>query len=138
MVKRQRPFYTQTSLVKGDESFLFTQIGANDPLFNLRNENGYIRRVEGKKQHKFISVLEPHGEYNPSKEYTLEAVSRVSSLKYDAQEPLDLIEVKVKNNTYLVAINKADKAAKHTFTYQNKAFTLNGRLGVYAMKNNQE
>ncbi|WP_412085936.1 heparinase II/III family protein [Pseudoalteromonas agarivorans] len=131
-------FYTQTSLVKGDESFLFTQIGANDPHFNLRNENGYIRRVEGKKQHKFISVLEPHGEYNPSKEYTLEAVSRVSSLKYDAQEHLDLIEVKVKNNTYLVAINKADKAAKHTFTYQNKAFTLNGRLGVYAMKNNQE
>ena len=75
---------------------------------------------------------------NTSKEYTLEAVSRVSSLKYGAQEHLDLIEVKVKNNTYLVAINKADKAAKHTFTYQNKAFTLNGRLGVYAMKNNQE
>ncbi|TMO81444.1 alginate lyase [Pseudoalteromonas sp. S3776] len=131
-------FYTQTSLVKGDESFLFTQIGANDPHFNLRNENGYIRRVEDKKQHKFISVLEPHGEYNPSKEYTLEAISRVSSLKYDVQADLDLVEVKVKNNTYLVAINKAEKAAKHTFTYQNKAFTLNGRLGVYAMKNNQE
>ncbi|KPZ52666.1 Alginate lyase [Pseudoalteromonas sp. P1-13-1a] len=131
-------FYTQTSLVKGDESFLFTQIGANDPHFNLRNENGYIRRVEDKKQHKFISVFEPHGEYNPSKEYTLEAISRVSSLKYDVQAHLDLVEVKVKNNTYLVAINKAEKAAKHTFTYQNKAFTLNGRLGVYAMKNNQE
>ena len=24
-------FYTQTSLVNGDESFMFTQIGANDP-----------------------------------------------------------------------------------------------------------
>lgn len=131
-------FYTQTSLVKGDESFLFTQIGANDPHFNLRNENGFIRRVNKAKQHKFISILEPHGEYNPSKEYTLEANSRVTSLKYTEQGSLLLVEVDIKNNTYLVAINKADTVTKNTFTYQNKAFTLDGRLGVYMMKNNQE
>jgi oligo-alginate lyase len=131
-------FYTQTSLVKGDESFLFTQIGANDPHFNLRNENGFIRRVADKKQHKFISVLEPHGEYNPSKEYTLEAVSRVSELTYSEQGDLVLVELSIKDKPYLVAINTAPSSAKNTFTFQNKAFTLNGRLGVYAMKNNQE
>ncbi|KTF13949.1 heparinase II/III domain-containing protein [Pseudoalteromonas sp. H103] len=133
-------FYTQTSLVKGDESFLFTQIGANDPHFNLRNENGFIRRVDSAKQHKFISILEPHGEYNPSKEYTLEANSRVTALSYSEQDTLTLVNVDIKGKSYLVAINKAAQAnpSKHTFTYQNKAFTLNGRLGVYAMKNNQE
>ncbi len=133
-------FYTQTSLVKGDESFLFTQIGANDPHFNLRNENGFIRRVDSAKQHKFISILEPHGEYNPSKEYTLEANSRVTALNYSEQDTLTLVNVDIKGKSYLVAINKAAQAnpSKHTFTYQNKAFTLNGRLGVYAMKNNQE
>ncbi|MDN3475188.1 heparinase II/III family protein [Pseudoalteromonas sp. APC 3355] len=131
-------FYTQTSLVKGDESFLFTQIGANDPHFNLRNENGFIRRVEGQKQHKFISVLEPHGEYNPSKEYTLEAVSRVTKLEYSQQGDLTLVELDIKGNSYLVAINKAQTSAKNTFNYQNKEFTLNGRLGVYMMNNNQE
>jgi len=133
-------FYTQTSLVKGDESFLFTQIGANDPHFNLRNENGFIRRVDSAKQHKFISILEPHGEYNPSKEYTLEANSRVTALNYSEQDTLTLVNVDIKGKSYLVAINKAAQAnpSKHTFTYQNKAFTLNGRLGVYALKNTQE
>ncbi len=131
-------FYTQTSLVKGDESFLFTQIGANDPNFNLRNENGFIRRVEGQKHHKFISVLEPHGEYNPSKEYTLEAVSRVTKLEYSQQGDLTLVEIDIKGKSYLVAINKAQNATNNTFTFKNKEFTLNGRLGVYAMKNNQE
>ena len=131
-------FYTQTSLVKGDESFLFTQIGANDPHFNLRNENGFIRRVEAQKQHKFISVLEPHGEYNPSKEYTLEAVSRVTGLEYSEQDGLTLVKLNVKGKAYLVAINKARVLAKHTFNYQNKEFTLNSRLAVYMLNNNQE
>ena len=117
---------------------MFTQIGANDPHFNLRNENGFIRRVEGQKQHKFISVLEPHGEYNPSKEYTLEAVSRVTKLEYSQQGDLTLVELDIKGNSYLVAINKAQTSAKNTFNYQNKEFTLNGRLGVYMMNNNQE
>ncbi|MBQ4859981.1 heparinase II/III family protein [Pseudoalteromonas sp. MMG007] len=131
-------FYTQTSLVNGDESFLFTQIGANDPHFNLRNENGFVRRVEKQKQHTFVSVLEPHGEYNPSKEYTLEAVSRVSDLKYSTQGDVVLVELNVKDTPYLVAINKSQSSAKNNFTFQNKAFTLNGRLGVYALKNTQE
>jgi hypothetical protein len=129
-------FYTQTSLVNGDELFLFTQIGANDPNFNLRNENGFIRRVEGQKQHTFVSVLEPHGEYNPSKEYTLEAVSRVSELTYSTQGDLILVELNVKNTPYLVAINKSQSAAKNDFTFKNKSFTLSDRLGVYALKNN--
>ncbi|MEL0642426.1 heparinase II/III family protein [Pseudoalteromonas aliena] len=131
-------FYTQTSLVNGDESFLFTQIGANDPHFNLRNENGFVRRVEKQKQHTFVSVLEPHGEYNPSKEYTLEAVSRVSDLKYSTQGDVVLVELNIKDTPYLVAINKSQSSAKNTFTFQNKAFTLNGRLGVYVLKNTQE
>ena len=129
-------FYTQTSLVSGDEEFLFTQIGANDPHFNLRNENGFIRRVEDQKQHTFVSILEPHGEYNPSKEYTLEAVSRVSAANYIEQGNLLLVHLIIKNKAYLVAINKAHSKASNTFTFKNKSFTLNDRLGVYALKNN--
>ena len=54
-------FYTQTNLVESDEAILFTQIGANDPNFNLRNEQGYIRRVNAAKNYQFISILERHG-----------------------------------------------------------------------------
>ncbi|MDO6721251.1 alginate lyase family protein [Psychrosphaera sp. 1_MG-2023] len=135
-------FYTQTSLVNGDESFMFTQIGANDPNFNLRNENGFVRRVKGTKQHQFVSVLEPHGEYNPSKEYTLEATSRVTGLELTNNGDLALVKISIAGNTYLVAINKvANKKNKleselqRKFTYQNKTFSLNGRLAVYVLTN---
>lgn len=128
-------FYTLTSLVNGDESFLFTQVGANDPNFNLRNEHGFIRRVSDKKQHQFISVLEPHGEYNPSKEYTLVAESRVTNLNHTQRDELVFVELEIAQKHYLIVINKAGLASKKSFKYQNQSYSLNGRLGVYLMNN---
>ncbi|MEG3765516.1 heparinase II/III domain-containing protein [Alteromonas sp. 14N.309.X.WAT.G.H12] len=131
-------FYTQTSLVKGDEAFLFTQIGANDPNFNLRNENGFIRRVSDTKAHTFISVLEPHGEYNPSKEYTLDATSKVTDLAYSKEGNVSLTKLTIADKQYLIAINHADPSAasiKTTFNYNNQDFALDGRLAVYAIDN---
>lgn len=126
-------FYTLTSLVNGDESFLFTQLGANDPNFNLRNEQGFIRRVKQQKRHNFVSVLEPHGEYNPSKEYTLEATSRISSLIHTEQDDLSLVNITIANIQYLAVINHSKDKLKHKFKYKNKSFSLNGRLAVYVL-----
>lgn len=131
-------FYTQSSLVTGDESFLFTQIGANDPNFNLRNEQSFIRRVTGKGQHQFISVLEPHGEYNPSKEFTLDASSKITDLRVTHQAQLTLVELQIAGLTYLVAIDKTDVSSSEnslnrSFSYQQKTFSLNGRLAVYVL-----
>lgn len=127
-------FYTQTSLVKGDESFLFTQIGANDPNFNLRNEQGFIRRVGGQKQHRFISVLEPHGEYNPSKEFTLDATSKVTGLAYSQQGNLTLVKIDIADREYLVAVNQQDNSDS-TFTYENNTYSLRNRFAVYVLNN---
>lgn len=131
-------FYTQTSLVQGQETFLFTQIGANDPNFNLRNEQAFIRRVTGKKAHHFVSVLEPHGEYNPSKEYTLEATSKVSGLKVSQTAELTLVEIEIADANYLIAINKSkttDSESRHNFNFQGQPFSLLGRLAVYQINN---
>lgn len=127
-------FYTQTSLVAGDESFLFTQIGANDPNFNLRNEQGFIRRSQNKKQHRFVSVLEPHGEYNPSKEFTLQAESQITAIQIANQGDVSLIQLDIAGTSYLVAINQtktSDGKLNHTINYQNRSYSVIGRLGVY-------
>lgn len=126
-------FYTQTSLVDGHETFLFTQVGANDPNFNLRNENGYIRRVSGEPSHRFVSILEPHGEYNPGKEYTLEAKSRLSALSIVQQGELTLVELHISGNAYLIAINGAQDVNSVTFSYQDQRFTLHDRLSVIGL-----
>lgn len=134
-------FYTQTSLVDGNEAFLFTQIGANDPNFNLRNEQAFIRRVTNSKQHTFVSVLEPHGEYNPGKEYTVQASSQITGLSYEQQDSLTLVRIVYAGQPYLVAINQNESLAgdaNSTFTYQQHTHSLNGRLAVYPLNGHQE
>nr|WP_136251194.1 heparinase II/III family protein [Ningiella ruwaisensis] len=127
-------FYSQTSLINDEEQFLFTQIGANDPNFNLRNENGFIRRVSDAKRHRYISVLEPHGEYNPSKEYTLDAQSSLESIETQQIETINLYEIHIANMRYLIAINTEegiDADATKSFSYKGKSFNLIGHLGVF-------
>ncbi|WP_218354819.1 alginate lyase family protein [Alteromonas lipotrueiana] len=134
-------FYTQTSLVKGQEQFLFTQLGANDPNFNLRNEQGFIRRVTQTQNHRFMSVLEPHGEYNPAKEYTLQATSQLQHMDYEIRDNLLLITLQLAEGNYLIAIHQgpAESAAKQTtFTFKQKDYSLDGRMAVYQMNNKQE
>ncbi|MCC5453180.1 heparinase II/III family protein [Rheinheimera sp. UJ51] len=132
-------FYTHTSLVNGQEEFLFTQIGANDPHFNLRNEQAFVRRVENSKQHQFISILEPHGEYNPSEEYTLDAESQLTKLGYSQQDELLLVNITIAGKSYLIAINQAaEGSVNQQFQYQHQSYVINGRLAVFALNDDEE
>ncbi|MDT0602949.1 heparinase II/III family protein [Thalassotalea sp. W431] len=133
-------FYTQTSLVDGETEALFTRIGANDPNFNLRNESGFIYRKKSAKQHRFISVLEPHGQYNPAKEFTLAAKSSISSLTHQILGDIELIEIGVSNGqSYLFAFNRqlANKT-KNTFTYQDNNFSFNGQFKLFKLSNKEK
>lgn len=127
-------FYSQTNLSSGAEEYLFTQTGANDPQFNLRNENGFIRRIENERSYQFISLLEPHGEYNPNKEYTRGGVSRVTDLSTTKDKDLSLIKINIAKQNYLVVINHAqgDRLIEE-FTYNNKNLTLDGRLTIHML-----
>ena len=126
-------FYTQTSIADANETFLFTQTGANDPNFNLRNENAFIRRVKKSRNHTFVSVLESHGEYNPSKEYTLGANSRVTDIEYMQHKNVTLINLAIAGRDYLIAINEVQQASSLSFQYKQQNFTLSGGLAVYLL-----
>lgn len=128
-------FYSQLSLVTSPETFLFTKLGAGDPNFNLRNENGFIRRVEGASSHQFVSVLEPHGSYNPSKEFTLNASSSITALSMDEESGIVLVTLTAAEHTFLIAIDKRSAAAdeSNSFTFNNTSYSLDGRFAVYEL-----
>jgi len=130
-------FYTQSAIVDGSTQALFTRIGANDPHFNLRNEAAFIYRKANTKAHTFVSVLEPHGEYNPAKEFTLSATSSVVNLDYQQAQNLDIVELSLTDEQqYLLVIN--NKNTKSTaFTYQNNDYQFNGRFTLIKIKNKQ-
>lgn len=130
-------FYTQTSLVDGQSEMLFTQLGANDPNFNLRNENAFIARVKHTKQHSFVSVIEPHGEYNPSKEFTIGATSQLKSLQHEKIQALDIVSFSFDDKkNYILAFNSAQKNNnKHNkFSYNGKSFEFTGYFKLFEIK----
>ena len=71
-------FYTITTLGY-DKTFYFNRIGANDPNFNLRNEPSLMFRATGTYA-DFISIIEPHGEFNPIAEYTVQPYSNIEEI----------------------------------------------------------
>lgn len=125
-------FYTHSSIMDGNSSLIFTQIGANDPLFNLRNENAFINRKTETKNHTFVSILEPHGEYNPSKEFTVDAVSKIEKLSHQKYENIDVVEIKFSGDKrYLLAFNTAKNIQDNqlnTFSFNGSEYQFNGRF----------
>ncbi|ASP48646.1 alginate lyase [Cognaticolwellia beringensis] len=131
-------FYTSSAVMDGDSSLIFTQIGANDPLFNLRNENAFIHRKAKAKNHTFVSVLEPHGEYNPSKEFTISAVSSIENLSHQKVNNIDVVEINfVGNQRYLLAFNSAnniEKEQSNSFSVNGINYKFEGRFKLFSIK----
>lgn len=131
-------FYTQSSAADGNTQIILTQIGANDPNFNLRNENAFITRATDSKNHTFVSVLEPHGEYNPSKEFTIEATSKVTDVGYQKDNGIDLVIVSIIDGHKLILAFNAneieDKTRQNSFTFAGKKQTFNGRYKLFTPK----
>jgi len=92
-----RRFYTVSSSVPTGTKVIFTEVGANDPNFNLRNEPGFMLRAETDDGVSFVSVIEPHGEYNPTVEYTLGSHSRVASVSHFESGPDEYIQIITKD-----------------------------------------
>ncbi len=77
-----RRFYSVTSAVPDNSNVIAVEIGANDPNFNLRREPAFILRARATDGVSFASVIEPHGEYNPTMEYTVGSHSNVKSVTH--------------------------------------------------------
>jgi hypothetical protein len=86
-------FYTFTTLAQDGLELIVTELGANDPNFNLRREQALILRAKDAGTHSFISVLEPHGEYNGPAELTTNSSGNIRSLQRFHQDGADVIRI---------------------------------------------
>ncbi len=73
-------FYTITSVAGERDDILFARIGANDPAFNLRRDAALVLRRKATGNTVFVSVIEPHGSYDPVSERAENATSRIAEL----------------------------------------------------------
>lgn len=73
-------YYTVTSAVSAPTRLVLTRIGANDPDFNLRNEAAFMLRTRA-AHHVFASVVEPHGVWDGTKEFTAGGAPSIKSVR---------------------------------------------------------
>jgi len=129
-------FYTYSVLGGKNQEMIFTQLGANDPNFNLRPETALIHRASSAKNHTYVSVLETHGEYNGTAEFTKNAKSSIVSLSATLDEVsndnIDVVTINfVDGQSLRLAIaHNSSATAKHSVTINGKSVEW---LGPYSL-----
>ncbi|HEX7060552.1 MAG TPA: hypothetical protein VF200_01205, partial [Woeseiaceae bacterium] len=125
--------YTWTALAPGDGEVLFTELGSNDPHFNLRREQALILRVPEAEASTFVSVLEPHGEYNGAEEYTVRSRSAITALEHFSGGGADLIHITAGNgNERWFALSWDPRPdERHSLTARGRTFEWNGYYHLF-------
>lgn len=128
-----RTFYSVTSSVPENTEVIFAEIGATDPDFNLRREPAFILRSNGQNDANFASVLEPHGEYNPTVEYTLNSHARVAKVEHvkDGANSYVHIETKAGDIVGLAISSAPSPSESHTMSVNGKDVTWTGPYQLF-------
>ena len=121
-------FYTYSTYTQGQPKFAFVQLGANDPNYNLRSEKGFISRLDAAQNQTYVSVLEPHGEYNGRDEYVKNVASQVAEITNHSSEGKDFVIVKMHSGkSYGIAISYIDNSkTKHKIKVNGKTYQWKG------------
>lgn len=121
-------FYSITTLTDASSELMMTRTGANDPYFNLRQDPAFMIRQHNAANHTFVSVIEPHGLYDITKEVTIGYRSNIASLKLIVDnESFSVIEVITTNNeTILFAVSNQVAKGTIQFDYQGNKYDLTG------------
>lgn len=125
-------FYSMTSAVPAGTHVVLAELGANDPDFNLRREPALILRTPRTTTATIVTVIEPHGEYNGTDEFTLASHSQIKSVEHVESESADIVHLHLKSGE-MISVGLAglsDLDAQHTLQTENGAITWTGPYGV--------
>ncbi len=126
-------YYSITSSADTSAELFLTRIGANDPKFNLRNDPGYLIR-QNAKDYTAASVIEPHGEFNPTAEYSVKSFSQIKSVKVLASnDEGTVVEIERANGEvwhFMVANNSSDKDTAHSINADGKKYDWTGPVNL--------
>ncbi|MES2753980.1 MAG: heparinase II/III family protein [Pseudomonadota bacterium] len=125
-------FYSYRMATPG-AAVILAESGAGDPKFNLRREPAIIQRLDGAKDATFVSVLESHGQYDPSAETTVGSASAVAGLKHVRLADADAVIVTMVSGDRIVVAFADDVAATaaHKGSVDGRAVSWSGHVGRF-------
>jgi hypothetical protein len=128
-----RKFYTVTSSVPEGTKVIFAEIGANDPNFNLRREPAFILRADTDDGVSMASVIEPHGEYNPIVEFTVNSHPSVKSVQHFESGVDDYVQIQTKDGQIvgLAIAGEMSETAEHSIKIDDADVTWTGPYKLF-------
>lgn len=122
-------FYSISTTTNKGTELILTQIGANDPEFNLRNEAGYLVRNQSNSL-TTVSIIEPHGSFNPRLETVQSPNSNLEYVKLEFEDASYVAtSFKFKNSEPYILIfpkQKTDTNTQHTCTFNKQDYVWKG------------
>lgn len=131
-------FYTWLSASSTDDTLYYTNTGANDPSFNLRNEPSLVLRRDAQNS-LFASVVETHGYFNEATETCLQAHGKIHTLNVlGFNDDASVIEVLGEDIALTVMVNNSPSVTSSTQTnvsFADKHYSWTGYLAVESHNN---
>lgn len=128
-----RSFYSVTSSVPAGTEAIFAEIGANDPNFNLRREPAFVLRAKQGDGVSFASVIEPHGEYNPIVEFTVDSHSQIANVEHFEAGGDELILITTHSGeSVALGIADGDETQKHTVSANGTDMSWTGPYHLFS------
>ena len=122
-----------TSDCEPGNEIIFTQVGANDPSFNLRNDTSFILRGHGKDA-LFASALETHGYFNEAIEASTSARGKVTAIKVVGHtDEGSVVQVEMEHQVLTVMVsNQSDVTAStpHHIEFNGIQYQWNGFMAI--------
>jgi oligo-alginate lyase len=131
-IKGER-FYSYHMLLPESARIILADTGANDPHFNLRREPLLIQRLNAATDAVFVSLLEPHGHYDPDAETVSASRSLIASLRHIRLSGADLIAIQWRDGKRLLLAlaDSPDAAAVHRIEYEGAPLEWSGHIGRF-------
>ena len=128
-------FYSVNYASNPSSQFLFVQLGANDPYFNLKTRSGYVIREKNKQNHTFAVSIETHGDYDVVAETSKDLTSSCEKLEilYEDNSQLVLHGVYGGNDIYLLLAD--DEKSNHVVKVGDRVFEWKGKLKLEYINN---
>ncbi|MGB0375579.1 MAG: alginate lyase family protein [Flavobacteriaceae bacterium] len=133
-VMEQGHFYTISFHSRPEDTYIFGQLGANDPEFNLRNDPVLIQRRADTDQTLFVNALEIHGSYSPITEIATNARTTIQEIQVLLESAeYSVFRVQIQSNQALdfcIAHQNADEKQSHQRTIQGQVYQWTGPIFI--------
>ncbi|WP_454759607.1 alginate lyase family protein [Caulobacter segnis] len=125
-------FYDYVFASTDVDQAVLTELGANDPDYNLRNERAVILRGDERDGFVLAGVLEAHGSYSAAEEYARDTIAAVKAVERVSENGADLVTIRLSSGkTLTIGVSwDPDPAKRHRVMTPGGAYAWTGFSGL--------